>query len=101
MPPGWDHVYLYGPARSLGWMRVLAVSTRISLRLWDEDFFCEAVPWSSTKQPDLLIRLNKWPVFTLSVDGNKKAPTKEINHSVCVCEMNVLSALLCGRWRRW
>lgn len=81
-------------------MKVLAVSTSISPRLWDKGgFLCVApVPWSSGKQPYLLILLNKWPAFMLSVGWNKK---DRVRRYTIACEINVLFALLCRWWWRW
>lgn len=56
------------------------------------------VPWSSGKQPYLLILLNKWPAFMLSVNWNKK---DGVRRYAIACEINVLFALLCRQWRRW
>lgn len=98
-PSGWDHLYLCSATLSFPWMKVLVVSTSISLRLWNKGDFCVALmPWSSGKQPYLLILLNKLPAFMLSVGRNKK---NRVRRYIIACELNVLFALLCGWWWRW
>lgn len=53
------------------------------------------VPWSSGKQPYLLILLNKWAAFMLSVGWNKR---DKVRRYIMAFEINVLFALLCGWW---
>lgn len=52
------------------------------------------VPCSSGKQPYLLILLNKWAVFMLSVGWNTK---DRIGRYIIACKINVLLAHL-SRW---
>lgn len=93
---GWDYLYLYSLRLSFFWMKVLVVTTSICLGVWDKGgFLCGPVPWSSGKQPYLLILLNKWPAFMLSLCWNKK---DRVRRYIIACEINALCALLCGWW---
>lgn len=49
--------------------------------------------WSSGRQPYLLILLNKWAAFMLSVGWNKRGGRRRY---IIACKINVLSALLGG-----